>query len=102
MANPQIDTILRAYLAAAEAKKAAEAHYEALREELLAALDAEGLSRYTGAFAKLTVCERKNYTFPAEVVLQQEITKAQEKAAIKVGSAEVKYVTRFPRVTVTE
>lgn len=102
MANPQIDTIIRAYLQAAEAKKAAEAHYNELREELMAVLDSEGLQKYKGAFANLTVCERKMYNFPAEIVRSQEILKAEEKAAIKIGSATIAAVTRYPRVTVTE
>ena len=102
MANPQLDTIIRAYLQAAEAKKAAEARYNKLREELMAVLDSEGLKRYAGAFAKLTVCERKMYSFPAEIVRAQELLKAEEKAAIRVGTAEVASVTRYPMVTVTE
>jgi len=102
MANAQLDTLIRAYLAASEAKKSAEAAYNQLRDELVSVLDAEGLQRYTGAFAKLTVCERKNYTFPVEIVRAQELLKAEEKAAIKVGTAEIASVTRYPRVTVTE
>jgi hypothetical protein len=102
MANPQLDTIIRAYLQAAEVKKTAEAHYNELREELMAVLDTEGLQRYTGAFAKLTVCERKSYSFPPEIVRAQEILKAEEKAAVKIGTAEIAGVTRYPRVTVTE
>jgi hypothetical protein len=102
MANPQLDTIIRAYLQAADAKKAAEAHYNELREELMAVLDTEGLQRYSGAFAKLTVCERKMYSFPAEIIRSQEILKAEEKAAIKTGAATIASVTRYPRVTVTE
>jgi hypothetical protein len=42
MANPQLDTIIRAYLRAADVKKAAEAYYNELREELMAVLDTEG------------------------------------------------------------
>ena len=102
MANPQIDTILRAYLVAADDKKRSEEKYNKLREELMEVLNAEGLNRYTGAFAKLTICERKTYSFPPEIVRQQELLKAEEKAAIKVGAATIDSVTRFPRVTVTE
>ena len=102
MANPQLDTIIRAYLVAAEVKKTAEANYNQLREELMAVLDTEGLQRYAGPFAKLTVCERKSYSFPPEIVRAQEILKAEEKASIKVGTAEIAGVTRYPRVTVTE
>jgi len=102
VANPQLDTIIRAYLVAAEAKKAAEANYNQLRDELMAVLDNEGLQRYTGAFAKLTICERNSYSFPPEIVLAQEILKAEQKAAVKIGTAEIVGVTRYPRVTVTE
>jgi hypothetical protein len=102
MANAQLDTIIRAYLQAHEAKKSAEADYNQLRDELMSVLDNEGLQRYAGAFAKLTVCERKQYNFPAEIVVEQEMLKAKEKAAIKTGTATIAGVTRYPRVTVTE
>jgi predicted type IV restriction endonuclease len=102
VANPQLDTIIRAYLVAAEAKKAAEANYNQLRDELMSILDAESLQRYAGPFARITVCERKSYSFPPEIVRAQEILKAEEKAAVKIGTAEIAGVTRYPRVTVTE
>jgi len=102
MANAQLDAIIRAYLQAHEAKDEATKKYNQLRDELMEVLDAEGIQRYTGAFAKLTVCQRKVYGFPAEVILAKELAKAQEQAAIKTGAASVVGVTRYPKVTVTE
>jgi len=102
MANPQLDTIIRAYLQAADAKKAAETKYNQLRDELMAVLDSEGLQKYKGAFAAISICERKMYSFPAEIIRSQELLKAEEKAAIKTGTATIAGVTRYPRVTVTE
>jgi hypothetical protein len=42
------------------------------------------------------------YSFPAEIIRSQELLKAEEKAAIKTGTATIVGVTRYPRVTVTE
>lgn len=102
MANPQLDTIIRAYLLAADEKKAAETKYNQLREELMVVLNDEGLQKYTGAFAKLTICERKVYEYPADLIEADEILKARRKVAEKTGTALVINVTRYPRVTVTE
>jgi hypothetical protein len=100
--NHQIDTIIRAYMAASDNKKAADAVYNQLREELMGILDAEGIKKYNGGFAVVSVCERKKYTYDDNIVRMEEILKAEKKAAEKTGNAHVEDVTRYPRVTLTE
>lgn len=102
MANAYLDSIIRAYLQAAEEKKEAEAKYNKLRDELMEVLDNENLAKYKGAFANITIVERKSYDYPDDIVTEQEILKAKERAAIKTGQATIAKVTRYPKVTITE
>jgi hypothetical protein len=102
MTDPQLDALIRAYAEAKEAKDAATAAYENLRDHLMIAMDEEEMTSYTGAFAKVSICERKSYSYPYRIVCMEEELKAAKRSAERGGFATIRRVTRYPKVTMTE
>jgi hypothetical protein len=102
MTDPQLDTLIRAYAEAKDAKDAADQAFENIRQHLLISMDEEAMTSYTGAFARVSICERKSYAYPDNVVRMEELLKAEKKAAERTGYAQIRSVTRYPRVTMTE
>lgn len=100
--SASIDTILR-QLAETEARLAELNNLrDNLREDLLTEMSKMESDRYTGAFAKVTVCIRRSYEYTHNVLQLQEQLKAEKKVEEKTGIATQKSITFYPRITWTE
>ena len=87
-------------LAAAEEQLAEiTAQRDKLRAELLATLKSENATKYSGTYGKVTVCERKNYQFPAEIEAAEIRLKAEKDIAKKTGTAMIVGATEYLRIT---
>lgn len=75
----------------------AQTNRDRIREELLIAIEAEGVKSFQGTFGTATITERKtwDYSKSEEVIRLKAQLKAAETVAQKLGSAFIGKVTRF-------
>ena len=91
------DFLITKLVEAEAALAKAQADREAIREELLSAMDADGVKTFRGTFGTATVTERKtwDYSKSEEVIRLEAQLKAAKTVAQKMSVAFIGKMSRF-------
>lgn len=93
------DTIMQQLAIADEQLTKITVQRDKLRAELLATLKGENVTRYSGSFGKVSVCERITYEYPDEIKAAEVRLKAEKDIAKKTGTAMIVGATEYLRIT---
>ena len=85
----------------AEAKAKVEEYqaiYDALNVELQNEMQLQGQTKFSGVYGKVTICERTNYEFSADIKAAEIRLKAEKDIEKNNGIAMIKSITKYLRI----